>query len=85
MYEYLRTTSPVHSIQLSAGQGPPKCHSLIELSRKDGCGRWRCLRMKTPVSPRDASPKTDESELSSPPLSISSSKWRDPDTESKSG
>ena len=66
-----------------------RCHNLIELSRKEGCGRWRCLRMKPRVSPRDiTSSCTDESELSSklssPSLSISS-KWRDPDTDSKSG
>jgi hypothetical protein len=41
--------------------------------------------MKTCASSRDIdSPRTDESELSSPSLSVSS-KWRDPDTESKSG
>jgi hypothetical protein len=41
--------------------------------------------MKTCASSRDIdSPRIDESELSSPSLSISS-KWRDPDTESKSG
>ena len=73
-------------IFLSTGQSDahPKWHSLSELSRKDGGGRWRCLRMKVPASPRDASPKTDESELSSPSLSISL-KWCDPETESKSG
>ena len=62
-----------------------RCHNLIELSWKEGCGRWRCLRMKPRVSPRDiTSSCADESELSSPSLSISS-KWRDPDTDSKSG
>jgi hypothetical protein len=41
--------------------------------------------MKTCASSGDVdSPRTDESELSSPSLSMSS-KWRDPDTESKSG
>ena len=72
---------PVHDIHFPSQLR----HNLNELSRKEGCGLWRCLRMKTRASPRDiTSLSTDESELSSPSLSTSS-KWRDPDTESKSG
>jgi len=67
MYEYLRTTSSdaPHSTFAWAKSRSPKSHSLIELLGKDSYRRWRCLRtMKVPVSsPRDPSPKTDESEL----------------------